>query len=106
VRRGAGFPPAPLRSRGRPLRLLLLKLLATAGVAVLLALPFVDADARSGVLASAARVGLPALVVSVPAGAVALVLWIVHWRFIAQVNRLLGPSPVRSVCDPGIEPEG
>jgi hypothetical protein len=171
------------------MRLVLLKLLATAGVTVLLALPFVDADARSGILASATGIGLPALLVSgavflaavaaycrsletclerirpraraasprsvwlmflVPynfvedffivrnvaaslraeaavnpalgelrgfgtvsglgwctaqiisllpnhvgeaAGAVALVLWIVHWRFIARANALLRPGP-------------
>jgi hypothetical protein len=171
------------------MRLFLLKLVATAGVTVLLALPFVDADARSGVLASVAKIGVPALVVSVAvflaavafycrslqtclerirpearaasprsvwlmflipynfvedffivrnvaaslraeaavnpvlghlrgfgtvsglgwctaqiislipnglgeaAGAVALVLWIVHWRFIARVNARLIPNP-------------
>ncbi|HEY0014704.1 MAG TPA: hypothetical protein VGC13_00235 [Longimicrobium sp.] len=47
------------------MRLFLLKLFATAGVSLLLALPFVDADARSGVLASVARIGLPALLVSI-----------------------------------------
>lgn len=171
------------------MRLFLLKLVATAGVTVLLALPFVDADARSGVLATVARVGLPALTAAVAvfltavafycrslqtclerirpearaasprsvwlmflipynfvedffivrnvaaslraeaavnpvlghlrgsgmvsglgwctaqiisllpnrvgeaAGAVALVLWIVHWRFIARVNARLRPLP-------------
>lgn len=180
------------------MRIILLKLLATAGVSLLLALPFVDADARSGVLASVTRIGLPALLVSVAAflaavafycrslqtclerirpeartasprsvwlmflipynfvedffivravatslraeavanpvlgqlrgfgtvsglgwctaqiisllpnlvgeaaGAVALVLWIVHWRFIARVNALLRPESSRSARNPGI----
>lgn len=180
------------------MRLILLKLLATAGVTVLLALPFVDADARSGVLASVTKIGVPSLLVSVAvflaavafycrslqtclerirpearaasprsvwlmflipynfvedffivrnvatsvraeaavnpvlgqlrgfgtvsglgwctaqvisllpnpvgeaAGAVALVLWIVHWRFIARVTALLGLASTRAASDPGI----
>jgi hypothetical protein len=43
------------------LMLFLLKLVATAGVTLLLSLPFIDADTRAGVLASVARIGLPAL---------------------------------------------
>jgi hypothetical protein len=57
------------------MRLVVLKLLATAGVTLMLALPFVDADARSGVLASVARVGLPALLASVAAFLAAVALY-------------------------------
>ncbi|HST60209.1 MAG TPA: hypothetical protein VLK84_15995 [Longimicrobium sp.] len=57
------------------MRLILLKLLATAGVTVLLALPFVDADARSGVLASVTRIGLPALLASVAVFLAAVALY-------------------------------
>lgn len=179
------------------MRLIVTKLFATAGVSVLLALPFADADARSGVLASVTRIGLPALLATVAvflaavafycrslqrclerirpearaasprsvwlmflipynfvedffivhnvatslraeaavnpalgrlrgsgtasglgwctaqiislipnqageaAGAVALVLWIVHWRFIARANALLGPAPRAERHAPG-----
>jgi FtsH-binding integral membrane protein len=43
--------------------LLFLKLIATAGVSLLLSLPLINEDARAGVLASVAKIGLPALLI-------------------------------------------
>lgn len=57
------------------MRLIVLKLLAAALVSAGLAYPFVDGDAGAGVLASGARIGVPALVALIAAFLAAVALY-------------------------------